>query len=141
MVVDSGATFHVTPNIEWFSNYSARTSGIVRLGNGQECKLAGTEEVPIQLPNGNTITLHQVRHVPALKRSLVSIGMLAEDGYKTTLNESTWMISRGNLQIGSGQKYNNLYPLMVLNPKGAVNVAEKTDLNLWQGRLYHMSQA
>ena len=67
--------------------------------------------------------------------------MLDEEGYRTTLNESTWMISRGNLQIGSGQKYNNLYPLMELNPKGAVNVAEKTDLNLWQGRLYHMSQA
>ena len=66
-LMDSVATFDVTPNIEWFSNYSVRTSGTVRLGYGQECKIAGTGEVPIQLPNGNTITLHQVRHVPALK--------------------------------------------------------------------------
>ena len=97
----------------------------------------GTGEVPIQLPNGNIITLHQVWHVPALKRSLVSIGMLAEDGYKTILNESAWMISRGNLKIENGHKYNNLYPLMVINPEGVVNVAEKTDPNLWHGRLSH----
>ena len=136
-----GATFHVTPNLEWYSNYTVKTSRTIRLGNGQECKIAGTGEVPIQLPNGNTITLHQVRHVVALKRSLVSIGILAEDGYKTTLNESTWMISRGNLRIGSGHKYNNLYPLMAINPIEVVNVAEKTDPNLWHGRLDHMLQA
>ena len=88
----------------------AEKSGTVRLGNGQDCEIAGTGEVPIQLPNDNTITLHQVRHVPALKRSLVSINMLAEDGYKTTLNESTWMISRGNLRIGRGHKYEQLVP-------------------------------
>ena len=114
--------------------------GTIRLGNGQECKIAGTGEVPDQLPNGNTITLHQVRHVPALKRSLVSIGMLAEDGYKTNLNESTWMISRGNLRIESGHKYNNLYPLMAINPVGVVNVAEKADLNLWYNWISNILQ-
>ena len=138
--MDSDATFHVNPNIEWYSNYLVGTSDTVRLNNGQECKITGTGEVAIQLSNDNIITLHQVRHVPALKRSMFSINMLAEDGYKTTLNESTWMISRGNLRIGSGHKYNNLYPLMAINPEGAVNVAEKTDPNLWHGRLGHMSQ-
>ena len=78
-LLDSGTTFHVTPNIKWFSNYSGGVSGIVQLDNGQECAIAGIREVPIQLPNGNTITLHKVRHVPALKKNLVSIGMLAED--------------------------------------------------------------
>ena len=29
-LLDSGATFHVTPNIECFSNYSVDTSGTVR---------------------------------------------------------------------------------------------------------------
>ena len=140
-MLDSSATFHVTPNLEWYSNYTVKTSRTIRLGNGHECKIALTREVPIQLPNGNTITLHQVQHVPTLKRSMVSINMLAEDGYRTTLNESTWMITRGNLRIGSGHKFNNLYPLMVINPEGIMNIAEKTDLNLWHSRLNHMSQA
>ena len=95
----SGATFHVTPNINWFSNYTAETSGTIQLGNEKECKIARTREVPIQLPNGNTITMHQIWHIPTLKRSLVSIGMLAEDEYRTTLNELAWMISRENLRI------------------------------------------
>mgnify|MGYP000043483626 FL=1 len=30
---------------------------------------------------------------------------------------------------------------MAINPKGVVNVAEKTDLNLWHVGLGHMSQA
>ena len=72
---------------------------------------------------------------------MVSIGMLAKDGYRTTLNESTWMINRGNLRIEREHNYNNLYPLVAINPKGAVNIAEKTDSNLWHDRLGHMSQA
>ena len=85
------------------------------------------------------MNLHHVR--PALKRSLVPICMLAEDGYRTTLNESAWMINRGNLRIGSGHKYNNLYPMIVINLEGDVNVIEKTNSNLWHNRLGHMSQA
>ena len=67
--------------------------------------------------------------------------MLAEVVYRTTLSESSWMINRGNMKIGSGCKYNNLYPLMAINPEGIVNVAESPDSNLWHGRLGHMSQA
>ena len=51
------------------------------------------------------------------------------------------MISQGDLKIRSGHKHNNLYPLMAINPKGAVDVAKKTDPNLWHGQLDNMSQA
>ena len=100
--MDSDATFHVNPNIEWYSNYLVGTSDTVRLNNGQECKITGTGEVAIQLSNDNIITLHQVWHVPALKKSLVSIGMLAEEGYKMTLNESTEEVSGS--QAGTSTK-------------------------------------
>ena len=60
---------------------------------------------------------------------------------RMTLNESTWIISWGNLRIGSRHKYNNMYLLMVINPEVVVNVAKKTDPNLWHNRLGHMSQA
>ena len=81
-MLDSDSTFHVTPNIDWFLDYSVGVSDTVHLGNEQECGIARIGEVPIQLPNGNTITLHQVQHVPTLKRSPVSIGMLTEAGYR-----------------------------------------------------------
>ena len=85
-LLDFGATFHVTPNIEWFLNHLTGLSATLWLSNGLEYKIDGTGEVLIEFPNGNTITMHQVRHVPVLKRlNLVSIGMLAEDGYRMTL--------------------------------------------------------
>ena len=33
-LLDFGVTFHVTPNMEWFSNYSAGTINTIGLGNG-----------------------------------------------------------------------------------------------------------
>ena len=57
---DSGATFHVILNIEWFPNYSVGANGTIRLGNGQECTIAWIGDVLIQLTNDNTITIHQL---------------------------------------------------------------------------------
>ena len=41
-LIDSGVTFHVTSNIEWFSNYSPDANGKVHPGNGQSVILQGT---------------------------------------------------------------------------------------------------
>ena len=87
-LLDSGATFHATPDIEWFSDYSTNANS-VRLENGQECRIIGKDKILIWLLNGSLITMHQVHHVPNLKRSLISIDMLAEDRYKMTLNKSS----------------------------------------------------
>ena len=87
-LLDSHTPFHVTPDIEWFSNYSDGAGDTFQLGNGQQCQIKGIREVPIELLNDDSITLHQVWHVPKLKRSLASIGMLAEAEYRTTLSES-----------------------------------------------------
>ena len=78
--------------------------------------------------------------MPERKRSLVSIGMLAEAG-QTTLIEFSWRISWGNMKTGSEYKYNNLYPLMANNLEGTMNIVESPDLNLWHGRIDHMFQA
>ena len=67
--------------------------------------------------------------------------MLAEDGHKTTLGESSQHITTGNLQIVPGEKYNNLYLLIVINREGSINVAEMTTTTVWHGRLSHMSQS
>ena len=44
-VLDSGASFHVSPNHEWFTNYNARRSGCVRLENGLACSIVGVGDV------------------------------------------------------------------------------------------------
>ena len=37
-LLDSGVTFHVTLDIEWFSKYSTGADDTIKLGNGQKCK-------------------------------------------------------------------------------------------------------
>ena len=44
------------------------------------------------------------------------------------------------MKVGNGYKYNNLYPLMMINPEGAVNLAKSWNSNLWHNRLGHISQ-
>ena len=112
------------------------TKGNLKISHGGKYKLYPLNlfnRVPIQLPNDNIITLHHVGHVSNLKRSLISIGILVEDGYKTTLNESSWHITRGNLRIGHGVKYNNLYLLRLISLEGSLNIAEVPTTSLWHG--------
>ena len=127
-LLDSIDTFHVTPHHEWFTDYSW-SAGSVWLGNAHECRISRVGTIPLRLPNNNEIILQQERHIPDLKRSLISIGMLADHVYRKTLNESTWQISKGNMDIRHGVKYNNLYPLTMIRQEGTVIVTEI--LNSW----------
>ena len=76
-----------------------------------------------------------------VEEDLVSIGTLAEDGYMTTLGQSFWQITRGNLIMNHGSKYNNLYLLNVFSLEDTINVTELPNVTLWHGPLGHMSQA
>ena len=79
-ILDSGASFHVSINHEWFSNYNAGRTGHVMLGNGLACDIVGVGDVQVHFNNGSTFTLHDVRHVPLLTKNLVSAGQLDDAG-------------------------------------------------------------
>ena len=68
-ILDSGASFHVSANYEWFSNYNAGRTGRVMLGNGLACDIVGVGDVQVCFDNGSTFTLHDVRHVPLLTKT------------------------------------------------------------------------
>lgn len=66
--VDSGASFHVTPLLESFASYTARSFGKVYLGNNHAFDIEGVGTVNLVLENGQELTLHNVRYVLAAKR-------------------------------------------------------------------------
>ncbi|MCO5583014.1 hypothetical protein L7F22_036920 [Adiantum nelumboides] len=72
-IVDSRASFHVTPHKEWFSSYESRC-GTVRLGNSYACDIVGAGDIRLSLPNGSIFTLTNVRHVSKLTKILISTG-------------------------------------------------------------------
>nr|GEY74173.1 retrovirus-related Pol polyprotein from transposon TNT 1-94 [Tanacetum cinerariifolium] len=63
-----------------------RLKGSVQLGDNRECKIIGIDKVRIQLRDGSSFVLHNVRYIPELKRNLISMGTLEKEGYTVKLH-------------------------------------------------------
>ena len=59
-IMDSGASFHVTPHREWFTSYDAKRTGRVRLGNDHACEIKGVGDVKLKFQHGSTFVLKNV---------------------------------------------------------------------------------
>ena len=66
-VINSGASFHVTPHADWFSTY-AQARGTVKLGDAYELDILGIGDIKLVMRNGTKFMLHDVRHVPSLQK-------------------------------------------------------------------------
>ena len=98
-ILDSGASFHVMPHREWFSDYIGGRHGVVHLGDNYACEIAAIGTVQLQFQHGSALTLQHVRHVPQLKKSLISTGQLDDDGFHTTFANGKWKICKGSRVI------------------------------------------
>ena len=72
--MNSGASFHTTPHREIIPNYVAGDFGKVYLADGSFLDVVGMGNVGILLPNGFVWLLEKVRHIPELRRNLISVG-------------------------------------------------------------------
>uniref|UniRef100_A0A2N9IPG8 Integrase catalytic domain-containing protein n=1 Tax=Fagus sylvatica TaxID=28930 RepID=A0A2N9IPG8_FAGSY len=138
-VLDSGASFHTTAHQEIIQNYVAGDFGKVYLADDEALDVVGMGDVRITLPNGSVWLLQKVRHVPELKRNLISVGQLDTEGHAILFMGGTWKITKGAMVVARGKKTGTLY--MTTSPRDTIAVAEAgTDTNLWHRRLGHMSE-
>jgi len=70
--MDLGASFHITPSLELLYNYVTRKFGKVYLANVKSLNIIEIGDINIRTFNGSVWTLNNVRHIPALKRNLIS---------------------------------------------------------------------
>ena len=139
-IIDSGASFHVTPHKDWFSTY-AKMHGTVKVGDAYELEISGIGDIKLVLHNGTQFMLQNVRHVPQLAKSLISVGQLDDLGYSTHFGNGTWLIKKGNLVILRGQKNGTLYSMHVSHVhEDSISIAEHSNTDLWHSRLGHMSK-
>jgi hypothetical protein len=75
-VVDLGDSFHATPHRKYFQNYVQGDFGQVYLGDDEPCQIVGMGMVQLKQNNGNQWLLKEVRHIPNLRRNLVSTRQL-----------------------------------------------------------------
>ena len=86
--------------------------GVVLKGNNASCKVAGIRTIHIKMFDGVVRTPSDVKHVPNLKRNLISLITLNAKGYKYTGEGGVLKISKGALIVMKGhQKTTMLYVL------------------------------
>ncbi|KAG8478350.1 hypothetical protein CXB51_028073 [Gossypium anomalum] len=136
----------MSPNRDWFTTYETVSKGVVLMGNNASCKIAGVETIKVKMFDGVVRTLSDVRHVPELKRNLISLCTLDSKGYRYTAESGVLKISKGSLVVMKGQrKTAKLYVLQGSTVTGdaAVTFSSLSDddiTKLWHMRLRHMSE-
>ena len=139
-VIDSGASYHITPSREYFSTYIVGDHGYVKMGDSGECKITGIGSVCLTTSTGCRLILKDVRHVPDIRLNLISIGKLDEEGYSGSFQNGKWKFCRGNLIVARAHKEGTLYIMHARLCKSEVNVAADSAGEIWHKRLAHMSE-
>ncbi|KAG8485483.1 hypothetical protein CXB51_021817 [Gossypium anomalum] len=145
-ILDSGCTFHMSPNRDWFTTYKIMFEGVVLMENNASCKIIGVGTIKGKMFDEVVRTRSDVRHVPGLKRNFISFSTLNSKGYKYTVESGVLKISKGSTIVMKGQrKTAKLYVLQGSTVTGDTVVAfsslsDDDITRLWHMRLGHMSE-
>eukprot|EP00253_Pinus_taeda_P030595 PITA_30595 len=151
-LIDSGASFHFTPNREWFCEYEKYDGYDVFLGDDRKARIIGRGKLKLKLQGGRVRTLPGVLHIPAFARNLISVSKLDDAGVKTVFEKDTCKMVRGALVLMRGVRIGTLYKLKgstvidgcnssMVPENGAENLVvsgEKT--MLWHQTLGHIGE-
>jgi len=125
--------------------YQPIDGGNVLMRNNMPCKTISIGSIKIRMYDGIVRTLSNVRHVPDLKKNLISLDTLDSNGYKFSTEGRVLRVSKGSLVMMKGKKVDTLYIIQGSTVTGdaTVSMSEDPDLDttrLWYMRLGHMSE-
>jgi hypothetical protein len=134
-VLDTACTFHTSHKRDWFTTYESVDGSSVLMGNDVACKIVGMGTIRIMMHDGIMRTLKNVRHIPNLKKNLISLGTLDSIGYKYSGEGGVIRVSKGSLVMMQGNKVDDLYFLQGSTVTGSVDVSsDATQLwHMWLG--------
>ncbi|GFZ12927.1 hydroxyproline-rich glycoprotein family protein [Actinidia rufa] len=119
-VLDSGSAYHLCRDREVFSTYAA-CEGRIWMANNTSSRVVGRGSVWFRMADGRSVTLTEVRHVPNLRKNLISIGMLDAKGCSFKASGGIFRVSKGNKEMLWGKKTRGLYRL-----EGSVQIGGAT---------------
>ena len=112
LVMDSGGSYHMTPRRDFLYDFKDIDGGSVQLGDNRTCTIKGTGKVKIQLHDGSSFILEDVRYVPGLRKSLISLGTLEKEGYTVKMQMGRVKVIKGCRVMMTGiRKENCVYTL------------------------------
>lgn len=145
-ILDSGCSYHMCPNRDWFSSFEEIDGGVVLMGNNNACQIKGIGTIRLKMHDGTIRRLTNVRYIPDLKKNLISLGVLDTDGYKVKIENGVLKVIRGALVAMKGTQKSNLYFLDGSTVTGRVSISSSPDnqtsdsSRLWHMRLGHVGE-
>ncbi|GFZ06118.1 hypothetical protein Acr_18g0002880 [Actinidia rufa] len=109
-VLDLGSAYHLCRDREVFSTYAA-CEGRIWMANNTSSRVVGRGSVRFRMADGRSVTLTEVRHVPNLRKNLISIGMLDAKGCRFDASGGILRVSKGNKEMLWRKKIGGLYRL------------------------------
>ena len=103
-ILDLACSSHMTPYRDWFNTYKSVNCGYVLMGNDAACKVVGIGTINIKMFVNVVRTLGEVRHVPEVKRNLISLGTLDSNGYCYKSENGLMKVSKGAMVVMNGAK-------------------------------------
>ena len=128
----------MTPKKDWFDTYKPFNGGMVQMGNDSTCPIIGIGTVKIKMFDGVVRVLGNVRHVPDLRKNLISLGVLDDLGYSYSSKGGIMKITKCALMVMKGQKIRTLYRLIRNTVVGRVAIITSVESNIVDTKLWHM---
>ena len=81
--IDSGATVHVVNSLQGFHTRRTLQRGErrIKVANGVEAEVKAIGDLSLELVDGFVLKLSDVLYVPSLRRNLISVSRLDDNGY------------------------------------------------------------
>ena len=84
-ILDTGSTYHVYPNKDWFSIFEKLDGYSVIMDDDRQCNMEGIGTIQIKMFDGMIRELKEVRYVPQLKRNVIFVGALKTLGLEVSI--------------------------------------------------------
>jgi hypothetical protein len=154
-LVDSGASFHMTPHKEWLCEYESYDGGNVFLGDDSRTRIIGQGKFKLRLIDGRIRKLLGVLQIPGLDRNLNSVRKMDDAGVKTIFEKETYRMVRGVMVLLKGVQFGTLYKIQGRNISDGCNSSIFPDIGveeertptvsgekgmLWHQRLGHIGE-
>ena len=147
IILDSGCSRHMSPNIDMFVNYvELHVPGVVRFGGGTLAKSVGIGTLKIVRPDGSILYLQNALYVPELVATLLSVSQMTKVKCAVLFGESddngayVYRKSDNKLMLSATLTNESIYMVDVSTPSGVAMFAQPAETaELWHRRMGHRS--
>ena len=124
-IMDSACSYHMTSNKDRFDTYRLVNSGFVLTDNDVSCRVVMIGNIIVKMFDGVIRTLCDVRHVPNLRKNMISLKTLDGNGFNYKSVNGVMKVNKYVLIVIKGQKLAiNIYKLVGITIIGGATTVE-----------------